>query len=331
VKLDRSYMDVGGVVRIGRPGGRLGLLGASLSHEVEDPGQLGVVVGDSGITVDTSKALVNRFQERNSTRINALWGVRNVKFVRARGFDALDGTQDLRTGIEFSTLIGKGIKGFSGQDDDLFTSAELYTGFGSRLSFAALDISAEGRRAANSSWDGVLAHGRGAIYLKPTARHTFVSDLAWSAGWKQRVPFQVTFSDRQGGLRGFASSDVGGARRMIARVEDRYLAGKISQLANVGFAGFVDAGKIWAGDVPFGVTTPASVSAGISLLAALPPQSRRLWRVDFAFPIRGRVPGHGKWEIRFTNHDFTRMFRVEPSDIYSSRERSVPSSVFNWP
>jgi hypothetical protein len=29
--------------------------------------------------------------------------------------------------------------------------------------------------------------------------------------------------------------------------------------------------------------------------------------------------------------DFTRMFRVEPRDVFNSRERSVPSSVFNWP
>jgi len=331
VKLDRSYYDAGGVVRIGRPGGRLGLVGASLSHEVEDPGQRGLIVGESRVRRDTSTVLVNRFREKQSTRVNGLWGVRKVTFVRVRGFDALDGSQDLRTGIEFSTLLGKGIKVLSGQDDDLFTSSEVYAGFGSRWSFAALDVSGEGRRGKNSSWDGMLMHGRGAIYLKPASRHTFVSDLAWSAGWKQRIPFQVTFSDRQGGVRGFASSDIGGARRVVASVEERYLAGRISRLASFGFAGFVDAGKLWAGDVPFGVTSPVAVSTGVSLLAALPPQSRRMWRVDFAFPVRGRNQNHGKWEIRFTNHDFTRMFRREPGDVYSSRERSVPSSVFNWP
>jgi hypothetical protein len=29
--------------------------------------------------------------------------------------------------------------------------------------------------------------------------------------------------------------------------------------------------------------------------------------------------------------DWTRTFRVEPRDIYNNRERSIPSSVFNWP
>jgi hypothetical protein len=37
------------------------------------------------------------------------------------------------------------------------------------------------------------------------------------------------------------------------------------------------------------------------------------------------------WEVRLTATDLTRVFRVEPRDIYSSRERSVPSNVFNWP
>lgn len=325
----RTYGDIGGVIRIGSPGARLGLVGGSISHEVEDPARFPFRIVDSVTVPDTSTALINRFQHGRSTRVNALWGVRQVRFVRARGFDALDGSQDLRMGTEIATLAGKGIKALGGRDDDLFVSSNLYAGFGSRWSFAAVDFSSEGRRAKNSSWDGVLTHGRGAVYLKLFPRHTLVSDLTWSAGWKQRVPFQLTLSDREGGVRGFHGADIGGARRAVARIEDRYLAGRISSIASVGFAGFMDVGKLWAGDVPFGVTSKLSVGAGVSLLAALPPQSRRLWRVDLAFPVRGDTKGG--WEVRFSNRDFTRRFRNEPRDVYSSRERSVPSSVFSWP
>jgi hypothetical protein len=35
--------------------------------------------------------------------------------------------------------------------------------------------------------------------------------------------------------------------------------------------------------------------------------------------------------VRLIATDLTRMFRVEPRDIYNNRERSVPASVFNWP
>src|SRR5207253_1814312 len=40
--------------------------------------------------------------------------------------------------------------------------------------------------------------------------------------------------------------------------------------------------------------------------------------------------GHG-WEVRLMATDFTRVFRVEPRDIFNNRERSVPASVFSWP
>jgi hypothetical protein len=35
--------------------------------------------------------------------------------------------------------------------------------------------------------------------------------------------------------------------------------------------------------------------------------------------------------VRLIVTDFTRIFRVEPRDIFNSRERSVPATVFSWP
>ena len=112
-------------------------------------------------------------------------------------------------------------------------------------------------------------------------------------------------------------------------MEDRYLIGRYKQLATIAVASFAEAGKLWAGDTPFGVNTPLYVSAGFSLLAASPPQSRRTIRADFAFPIRGQSDKRA--EVRIVVTDFTRMFRVEPRDVTNSRERSLPTSVFSWP
>ena len=326
----RTYGDIGGVVRLGPPLGKIALVGGSVSYEDEDPERRPVVIIDSLILPDSSTALIDRYSANRTTRLNGLWGVRNIDFIRATGFDALEGAQDLRTGVQVATLIGKGVKFLGGREDDWFGSTELYGGFGSPRSFAALDITGEGRRDQDGKWDGMLAHGRGAIYLKPFERHkhTVITDLAWSGGWKQRVPFQLTFADRDGGVRGFRKADVGGGRRLVGRFEDRYVIGKFRKLASIGVAGFGEAGKIWAGDSPFGVDTKVHSSIGVSFLAATPPQSRRLWRVDFAYPVSGDRSG---WEVRVTSKDLTRVFRPEPRDIFSSRERSVPSSVFNWP
>jgi len=330
VKLLRSYSDVGGVIRIGPPLGRLALVGGSISFEDEDPAQSPVVIKDGQINPDTSTALINRYTKHQTSRVNALWGIRNIRYLRAAGFDAPEGIQDLRTGLQLATLVGKGVTWLRGRESDMFASADFYAGKASPRWYTAIDISGEGRNEpGGTGWDGMLAHGRAAGYFKPFDRHTLMSDLTFSGGWRQRIPFQLTFADFDGGLRGFRKADEGGGRRLVWRAEDRYLVGRYRQAASVAVAGFIDVGEMWAGDSPFGVNTGLASSIGFSLLASSPPQSRRVSRVDVAFPIRGRA-GHG-WEVRFTANDLTRVFRNEPRDIVNNRERAIPSSVFNWP
>jgi hypothetical protein len=328
LRIQRSYGDIGGVIRIGPPLGRLALIGGSISFEDENPGTQPVIV-DSVITPDTSQALINRYTKHQTARINGLWGIRNVHFLRVSGFDALEGTQDLRTGVELATLVGKGVKLLRGKEADWFGSTNLYLGAASDVAYTALEIAGEGRRNEVGNWDGILAHGRAALYVKPFNRQTTMFDLTWSGGWRQRIPFQLTFADRDGGLRGFRSSEVGGGKRLVGRFEDRYLIGRFRQLASIAVAGFAEGGKLWEGDSPFGVNTPLYASAGFSILAASPPQSRRTVRADFAFPVKGDRR-HGI-EVRLVVKDFTRMFRVEPVDVFNSRERSVPATVFSWP
>ncbi len=329
ILVGRSYSDIGGVIRFGPPQGRLALLGGSLSFEDEDPAAAPIMVTDSGLFADTSTALINRYTKHQTARVNGLWGVRNVRFVRATGFDALDGAQDVRVGNQISALVGKGVTFLRGKEADWFASTAMFAGMGSATRYVALDIAGEGRRAEGGVWDGILAHGRGALYLKPVDKHTLVSDVTWSGGWRQRIPFQLTFVDREGGLRGFRSSDVGGGRRLVVRTEDRYLVGRYKEVASFGIAGFAEAGKLWAGDAPFGVDTPLNASLGLSILGAAPPQSRRMWRMDFAFPVKG--DRRGGLEVRISSQDLTRTFRIEPRDIRNSRAKSVPSNVFNWP
>jgi hypothetical protein len=329
LRIQRSYSDIGGVVRIGPPLGRLALVGGSISFEDENPGTRPIIVTDTALVPDTSTVLFDRYTKHQTARLNFLWGVRNVRFLPVIGFDALEGAQDLRTGIQVATVIGKGARFLRGKERDMFGSTDIYVGMANTISYAALNIAGEGRRDEDGNWDGILAHGRAALYLKPLNRQTWMTDLTWSGGWRQRIPFQLTFSDRDGGLRGFKGAEVGGARRLVGRVEDRYLIGRYKKFASVAVAGFAEGGKLWAGDSPFGVNTPLYSSVGFSILAASPPQSRRTIRADFAFPIKGEREHN--LEVRLTVRDFTRIFRVEPEDVSNSRERSVPASVFNWP
>ncbi len=116
---------------------------------------------------------------------------------------------------------------------------------------------------------------------------------------------------------------------MVLRLEDRVFTGHFKQFASIGVAPFMDFAKLWAGDVPFGVNTGISAAAGISLLASVPPRSQRMWRVDLAYPLDNS--SGARLVFRLLNRDFTSVFWREPRDIGRNRERSIPTSVFNWP
>jgi hypothetical protein len=103
----------------------------------------------------------------------------------------------------------------------------------------------------------------------------------------------------------------------------------VRHLADLGVGAFVDAGRQWAGDVPFGVTTNVKGSVGFSVLAAVPSRSARLWRADFAVPTSAGA-GAG-WTIRFTNLDRTAFEYRTPRDIADRRALTVPTSLFSWP
>lgn len=325
----RRFGDIGGLVRVGPPG-KLFFVGGSVSRERETTSDRPVVIRDGLILPDTTTSLFDRYSGLRSTRLNALFGFRKVRFLSATGFETLDGAQDVRTGVQIGGLIGRGFTVFDSDDRDYFVSADLFGGMGSPSAYGALAINAQARHnEMTREFDGMLASGRAAFYLKRFTRVTLTPSLEWGAGWRQRVPFQLTLADREGGMLGYRRGDEGGSRRLIGKFEARYYIGRVKKFASVGTAVFAQSGKLWAGDAPLGVNTPMRQTVGVSLLAAVPPRSQRLWRLDLAFPLV--KDGNGKFEVRVSSRNLTRMFWREPGDVAVSRERSIPTSIFNWP
>lgn len=325
----REFANVGGVVRVGPPG-RLGLIGASLSTDHVNADPVPVFVTDSGLQLDSIPALLNRYGSRRGNRLNLLLGFRSVHFMQVAGFDALTGRQDVRKGVQIGATVGAGVPDGARTRERLYAALDVYAGVGSPSSFAAVEWRMEGRRADSANvWDGFLTGGRFAWYLRPHPRHTIVTGLQWGSGWRQLVPYQLSVADRRGGIRGFEHANVGGGRRVVGRVEERWRIGSFRGTADAGVAIFSDVGRLWAGDAPLGTTSPTLSSVGIGLLAAVPPRSQRMWRVDIALPLRRDYGAH--WEVRFTNDDRTRAFWQEPNDLRRNRARSVPASVFQWP
>jgi hypothetical protein len=171
-------------MRVGEPG-RLSLFGLSLSREELIPGDI-VIVTDSGLIPLSGTALTDRYTERRAARLNFLWGVRNVRFKRVAGFDALTGEQDVRTGFQFGTLFGRSLSVLRTPDDDILVSADIYAGAGTARSFAAIQFLGEGRQSYDENrWDDILTSGRAAWYFKTHPRHGASAPL-FSSGSAKR-------------------------------------------------------------------------------------------------------------------------------------------------
>ncbi|HKO15952.1 MAG TPA: hypothetical protein VJU87_06915 [Gemmatimonadaceae bacterium] len=332
VRVRREYFDVGGIVRIGPPG-RLSLFGASVSGDRDRPASIPELITPDGLEEDTSSVLRDRYEEHRIARVNALWGVRDIQFVRVQGFDALTATQDLPVGFQLGTLFGRSLSVLGSHDDDIFMSADLYVGASWPDAALRIQLQGEGRRSNDQNlWDGILTSGRAAQYVKIAPDKTLIISSEWSGGWRMRIPFGLTLGEFPGGLRGYAGSRAPGGQRLIGRIEQRWIVGRPFQLGDLGIAAFTDAGRLWAGDVPFGRSTPVRSSVGMSILAAVPARSARLWRLDIAVPLsRDPTQRVARVELRISSEDRTAFFWRQPADVDNARERTVPTSIFNWP
>lgn len=328
LEIRRRFWDLGGVRRIGF-GRQSAFIGALLTHEDVTPASRFVFVSDSGLVAAGGARLADADSAYQNVRLNAVAGVRALSFMTVRGFDALSAVQDVAVGVQFGTLVGRTVPRFEGSDDDVFASADVYAGFGSATSFTGLRIEGEARHDQRASeWDSMIASGRWAWYVKPAAAHVIISSLEFGGGRRGRVPFQLSLGDRQGGVRGYSVSHDAGAVRGVARLEERWSIGGLTSHDALGIASFVDAGRVWAGDAPFGLNSSAKVGVGVGLLAAFPPQSQRLWRLDVALPVS--PDPHAHWEVRLTGI-WTRTFWREPDDVARGRSGAAPSKIFTWP
>jgi outer membrane protein assembly factor BamA len=99
------------------------------------------------------------------------------------------------------------------------------------------------------------------------------------------TPFQLTLGGRRS-LRGLPEERFPGARRLLFTLEDRYfLRWPAPSAFDFGFTLFADAGRVWAGDVPYGVDSGWKGTVGGGIRLGFPSGTRGLVRLDLAFPI----------------------------------------------
>ncbi|MFL5618073.1 MAG: hypothetical protein ACJ79A_06745 [Gemmatimonadaceae bacterium] len=328
LRIDEKRWDASGIVRLFGTG-TVTLLGGGLTGRHVDPGAEGVIVTDTGFAADTGTALRGRYTPFDVTRAGVILGVRRFRFHQVDGFDALTGVQDVPSGVSGALFVARGLPAFG--EEDIFLSGATYAGVVRRRLWLANVAEVEGRRdRVTSGWNSVVGSTRTALYVGEGPGMVLILSDELSGGLRSRLPLQLTFSDRIGGLRGYRSSDMAGERRNVARAEFRASRRSAIRTADVGLGVFGEAGTLSAGDAPYG-WTGSRYCVGLSLLAAYPSRSKRMYRVDLAIPFTRAGEGGGKVELRFGTEDRTTRFWEEPQDVARARTGEVPSALFAWP
>lgn len=318
-------VDLGVAQRFGRPGS-LVLVGAALSYErqfVEGDALAPLPANDSAATA----ALEGLYTERRRLRAHLLLGVRSLQFVERRNVDAVNASEDVRLGFEGGLVGGSALSGAGGLQKDWFGAAEFFFGAApGRRTLLFLRGKWEGRWLREAlAWDNVIAWGDVVAYHTTSPRTTFVVGATAAAGWNNSTPFQLTLAGPFG-VRGYGGAGLPVAQRVVVHAEQRTFRGVVLGIADIGTVLFVDLGRGWAGDVPFGASTDVVGAAGVGLRAAFPSGSRLTYRLDLAMPLRG-----GGLELRTGFRQQFGILKGEADDVVRSREQVSSTTVFNFP
>jgi hypothetical protein len=289
----RQSAELGAAYRWGRQGNDRTMVGLALAGEwvayPSDPRY-----GDDDLA--GAGAVPPPLEKDSVSTVRAVFmtGQRNVYYVRRRALDTVNGTEDVRLGVEAGITIAPSLPGISadrdlGVDLGLFTATELLPTVLTGVTMALQARRSYDAPAAESEWSDVFGRFDGWAYWRPgpDSRQTLVLTLSAAGGWHDRVPFQLTMGERTG-LRGYADHAYAGGRRVIATAEQRaLLAWPLPDLFDLAGVAFADVGRIWAGDASFGEDSPLRAGVGLGLRLAFPPGSRQTLRLDVGVPLTG--------------------------------------------
>lgn len=327
----RTSWDVGVGTRVAKlnQSGAVGVLGGLLMGEYTNTASQAVFMTDTAGLVPAPgiPEVDGRYGSFSVVRAGVFGGIRALHFQTVRGFDAITGAQDVGKGVQFGVFAGPSIWA-SQHQSDYFLSGELYAGMGNPESFFEMHVLGEGRAdRQDQRWDGVVSFGKFVWYVKPSDGETRLATVEISGVQHLTFPLQLSFGDHEGGLPGFPDALTVGGQRAILRLEERRVISWLPKRADWAVALFADAGKIWAGDVPFGQTSPVRGSVGISLLGAYPAGGKRTYRVDLAIPVN---PDGSKFEIRFSSNDETRSIWRQPNDLAIAHSSASLQNLGSW-
>lgn len=275
-------------------------------------------IRDDGPVPDSAPAILARYHPFSALRAGLAVGYRNMRYIQVSGLDDLSAVQDVEIGWQSTAMLLQGIGVFPNTPPDHVGVLNLDFGVGSQFAQLRGGFDVE-LRAADSSITPLAAVGsaHATATFKTSLGHTTMFDVEVAAGANTRLPMQLTFRDDDG-LLGYRATDFGGGRRTIFRFEDRWMIPSPYSGAELAIAPLFQAGKLYAGDALYALTTPWHYAAGVAIMGAIPRGSKHMVRLEFGWPLN--PTGSSQMEFRISYGDRSASFAQTPTVIVNARE-----------
>ena len=229
-----------------------------------------------------------------TNRVNFTIGVRDLRFGTRLGLDALSATQDIQLGTAFTLTVAPGIPLGDDNVSDVFTGFKGSTGLTAGRLYLLTDGTFQARHVSSdetggpTGWRDILWEIKGTGYWTFSETSTLLGRILYTSGSRMDRPFQLTLGGREA-VRSYTDDAFPGGRRFLATLEQRIpFPGLNIPFADLGLAGFVDAGKMWAGTVPYGADSNWEAGVGVGIRIGLPAGGQSVLRVDLGFPLTGQ-------------------------------------------
>lgn len=237
-------------------------------------------------------------------------------FLTSRFLDDFLVVEDVDTGWEFGATGGVGIpekptRELYGITGVYGSYANVFGASGDHIVAAEAtgvvhlaDDHGLGRR----TWSNLVTDAWVHWYWQGLPIQTIATSLNWYAGWRMYDPFQITLGGDTG-LRGYATNQFAGNRRLLLNVEDRIFPGWRIFTVAIGLVGFADAGYVWKADERL---NPADLHANVGFglrVGNTRASTSRISRLDFAFALRGEK----RIMLAFGSEQVFDLFNIRPT------------------